>query len=144
MAIYASKQDLLERDESALWNLAINRSDDTLNETAIDDALAQADDEINSYLSRRFQMPLAQVPSLLNKLAITITFYWLADRDNQATDLMTDRYDRALKTLKEIAAGQRELGLATADAAAEGTVGKVELIQDGERLFTRSKLGGVL
>lgn len=144
MATYATKQDLLDRDSSMVWNLAIDRNTDDLNDTAIDEALEQADDEINSYLARRYVLPLEIVPSLLGKLAITIAFYWLADRDQQATNMMTERYKSALETLKEISNGRRELGLPTLQTPTEGAVGKVELIQDNERLFTRKSLGGIL
>ena len=144
MATYATKQDLLDRDESMVWNLAIDRSTEVLNDTAIDEALSQADDEINSYLARRYVLPLPEVPSLLRKQAVTIAFYWLADRDQQATNLMMERYEKALTSLKEIAKGSRELGLPTLSAPTEGAAGKVELVQANEREFTRKGLGGIL
>lgn len=144
MAIYATKQDLEDRDGSMLYNFALDRSTDTLNDVWIDEALATADDEINGYLSRRFVLPLPTVPDLLKRNAIVIAFYWLADRDNQATDLLRERYDRAIAKIKEIAAGKIDLGLPTPDMPPEGSVGKVELLQENERLFTRNSLKGVL
>lgn len=144
MAIYATKQGLEDRDSSMLYNFALDRSTDTLNDVWIDEALATADDEINGYLSRRFVLPLPTVPDLLKRNAIVIAFYWLADRDNQATDLLRERYDRAITKIKEIAAGKLDLGLPTPDMPPEGNVGKVELVQENERLFTRNSLKGVL
>lgn len=144
MAIYASKQDLIDRDEGMLWNFALDRETNTLNDTWINQALEQADDEINSFLGRRYILPLATVPGMLNKIAITIAFYWLADRDQQATNLLEDRYKMQLDTLREIGSGKRDLGLPTLDAQEESSVGKVELVQDNERLFTRKSLGGIL
>lgn len=144
MAIYASKQDLIDRDEGMLWNFALDRETDTLNDTWINQALEQADDEINSFLGRRYILPLATVPGMLNKIAITIAFYWLADRDQQATNLLEERYKMQLDTLREIGNGKRDLGLPTLDAQEESSVGKVELVQDNERLFTRKSLGGIL
>ncbi|MGU5699485.1 gp436 family protein [Aeromonas allosaccharophila] len=144
MAIYATKQDLEDRDGSMLYNFALDRSTDTLNDVWIDEALATADDEINGYLSRRFVLPLPSVPDLLKRQAIVIAFYWLGDRDNQVTDLLQDRYDRAIAKIKEIAAGKVDLGLPTPDMPPEGNVGKVDLVQENERLFTRNSLKGVL
>ncbi|HGK7313604.1 gp436 family protein [Aeromonas hydrophila] len=144
MAIYATKQDLEDRDGSMLYNLALDRSTDTLNDTWIDEALATADDEINGYLSRRYVLPLPSVPDLLKRQAIVIAFYWLGDRDNQVTDLLQKRYDSAIAKVKEIAAGKLALGLPTPDQPPEGAVGKVELVQQNERLFTRNSLKGVL
>ncbi|WP_265432823.1 MULTISPECIES: gp436 family protein [Aeromonas] len=144
MAIYATKQDLEDRDGSMLYNFALDRSTDTLNDVWIDEALATADDEINGYLSRRFVLPLPSVPDLLKRQAIVIGFYWLGDRDNQVTKLLQERYDRAIAKVKEIAAGKVDLGLPTPDMPPEGAVGKVELVQQNERLFTRDSLKGVL
>jgi len=143
MAVYATKQDLIDRDETMVWNFAIDRSTGELNDTYINQALEQADDEINSFLTR-YVLPLATVPGMLNKLAITITFYWLADRDQQATNLLDERYKMALTTLREIGAGKRDLGLPVTDKPTETSLGKVEIVQDNERLFTRKSLGGVL
>lgn len=144
MAIYATKQDLEDRDGSMLYNFALDRSTDTLNDVWIDEALATADGEINGYLSRRFVLPLPSVPDLLKRQAIVIGFYWLGDRDNQVTKLLQERYDRAIAKVKEIAAGKVDLGLPTPDMPPEGAVGKVELVQQNERLFTRDSLKGVL
>ncbi|MBU1392398.1 gp436 family protein [Shewanella baltica] len=143
MAVYATKQDLIDRDESMLWNFAIDRTTGELSDTFINQALEQADDEINSFLTR-YALPLAVVPSMLNKLAITITFYWLADRDHQATDLLEKRYDKAITTLNAIGMGKRDLGLPKADKPTETSLGKVELVQSNERIFTRDSLRGVL
>ncbi|WP_240222862.1 gp436 family protein [Rheinheimera hassiensis] len=143
MAIYATKQDLIDRDNSMLWNVAIDRESGELNDTYINNALEQADDEINSFMTR-YVLPLPTVPGMLNKLAVTIAFYWLADRDQQATNLLEERYKMALTTLREIGTGKRDLGLPVADKPAESSLGKVELVQDNERLFTRNSLRGVL
>ena len=144
MPIYATKQDLIDRDNQMLWNVAIDRDTDQLNDTAIEQALEQADEEIDSFIGRRYVLPLPTVPGMLNKVAMTIAFYWLSDRDQQATDLVEKRYEMALTTLREIANGKRELGLLTVDTPEEGSVGKVELVQTNERLFTRDTLRGVL
>jgi len=101
MATYATKQDLLDRDEQMLWNFAVDRTTNELNDTWINQALDQADEEIDSFLGRRYVLPLPTVPGMLNKIAITIAFYWLADRDQQATNLLEERYKMQLETLRE-------------------------------------------
>ncbi|MDA1379744.1 DUF1320 domain-containing protein [Plesiomonas shigelloides subsp. oncorhynchi] len=120
MATYATKQDLLDRDEGMLWNLAVDRSTNELNETWIDEALRTADDEINGRLGRRYVLPLPQVPDMLKRIAIVISLYWLADRDQQATNLMDERYKRAIEQLKDIASGKLELGLPTPKSRLRG------------------------
>ncbi|MFW1174952.1 gp436 family protein, partial [Vibrio parahaemolyticus] len=132
------------RDSQMLWNFAVDRDTNTLNDTWINQALDQADEEIDSFLGRRYVLPLPTVPGILNKIAIIIAFYWLADRDQQATNLLEERYKMQLETLREISNGKRELGLPTIEAPQESSVGKVELVQDNERQFTRKSLKGVL
>ncbi|EIJ6701612.1 DUF1320 domain-containing protein [Serratia marcescens] len=145
MMHYATRDDLLIADGSYLWNVAINRETDQLDEEAISQALDDTDEEINSLLSRRYKLPLeTAVPRILNRVAISIAFYWLADRDNQATELVRKRYEDAIKTLKEIANGQRDLGLPTIEQPAEGDSGKVIMVGENPRLFTRKSLNGVL
>lgn len=144
MAIYVSKQDLIDRDESMLYNVALDPATGELNDTWIDEALTTADTEINGRLARRFTLPLPTVPDMLKRIGVVIAFYWLADRDNQATNLLEERYKKAISDLKEIASGAMDLGLPTTEVVPEGSQGKVELVQENERLFTRNSLKGVL
>lgn len=142
---YATRNDLLVADGSYVWNVAINRETNQLDEAAITQALEDTDEEINSLLSRRYKLPLeTAVPRILIRVAVSIAFYWLADRDNQATELVRKRYEDAIKTLKEIASGQRDLGLPTLEQPTEGNSGKVIMTGENKRLFTRNSLKGVL
>lgn len=81
---------------------------------------------------------------MLNRQAISIAFYWLADRDNQATELVRKRYEDAIKVIKEIANGTRDLGLPTLEQPTETTSGKVIMTGENPRIFTRNSLKGVL
>nr|WP_211185864.1 DUF1320 domain-containing protein [Brenneria salicis]NMN90533.1 phage gp36-like protein [Brenneria salicis ATCC 15712 = DSM 30166]RBP64863.1 phage gp36-like protein [Brenneria salicis ATCC 15712 = DSM 30166]RLM31582.1 hypothetical protein BHG07_04810 [Brenneria salicis ATCC 15712 = DSM 30166] len=142
---YATREDLLVADGSYVWNVAINRETNELDEAAIAQALEDTDEEINSLLSRRYKLPLeTTVPRILNRVAVSIAFYWLADRDNVATELVRKRYEDAIKTLKEIASGQRDIGLPTLEQPTEGESGKVFMTGENPRLFTRNNLKGVL
>ncbi|PMN91372.1 gp436 family protein [Enterovibrio norvegicus] len=141
--VYATAQDLLERDPSFVWTVAAQKDNpDALDEVAMAAALRDATEEINSFLSR-FTLPLATTPNTLNRLAISLAFYWLADRDSSVTDLVQKRYDDAISTLKDIQAGRRDLGLPKADKPAETQSGKAEVIA-ASRLAMRKDLGGVL
>lgn len=142
---YATREDLMVADGDYVWNNAIKKGTDQLDEAAISQALEDTDEEINSLLSRRYKLPLeTAVPRILIRVAVSIAFYWLADRDNQATELVRKRYEDAIKTLKEIASGQRDLGLPTLEQPTEGNSGKVIMTGENTRLFTRNSLKGVL
>ncbi|CAI0789727.1 gp436 family protein [Serratia ficaria] len=142
---YATREDLLTADASFVWNVAMDPETQQLDEARIVQALDDTDEEINSWLSRRYKLPLeTAVPRLLQRVAVSIAFYWLADSDNQVTELVQKRYDEAVNTLKGVANGQRDLGLPTADQPTEGTGGKVIMVGENPRLMTRNSLKGVL
>ncbi len=143
VTVYVTKQDLLDRDESLVWTLATD-TDNTLllDETAITSACDDAKTEIDSFLTC-FQLPLEQLPSMINRLAISIAFYWLADRDNGVSDLQQKRYDASLVTLREIQSGKRNLGLPAADKPIETSSGKVTVIAS-TRVAMRNSIRRVL
>lgn len=146
MGIYVTRDELLAADGSLVWNMAIDKSTDQLDETKIGSAIDDADAEINSFLSKRYQLPLniTTVPRPLHRVAVSIAIYWLSERDNQITDLIQKRYEAAIQTLKEMANGTRDLGLPTDDPAPETDNGRMIVVSDNKRLFTRNNLKGVL
>ena len=146
MGIYVTRDDLLAVDGSLVWNMAIDKASGQLDKVKIETAIADADAEINSFLARRFHLPLKikGIPRPLHRVAVSISLYWLSERDNQITDLIQRRYDDALKMLKEIASGARDLGLPKASRPQEADNGKIITVQDNARLFTRNTLRGVL
>ncbi|MDA0148851.1 gp436 family protein [Vibrio sp. LaRot3] len=126
---YATIEDLLARDESLVWTLATSIDDSNqLDVDAVETAIHDATDEINSFL-KRYALPLDSVPSLIKRQAISMAFYWLADRDNAVSELLQKRYDAALQTLREVSSGKRDLGLPEAQKPTETTSGKVEVIE---------------
>ncbi|WP_250696815.1 gp436 family protein [Escherichia coli] len=87
--------------------MAINRETNELDEGKIRQAISDAEAEIDSFLSRRYQLPLGvtEIPRPLQRVAVSLAFYWLSERDNQITELIQKRYDDAIKTLREMANG---------------------------------------
>ncbi|HGY4723289.1 TPA: gp436 family protein [Citrobacter amalonaticus] len=146
MGIYVTREDLLANDASLVWNMAVDKATQQLDDVKIDAAIQDTDAEINSILSRRYQMPLAlpDIPRPLRRAAISIAIYWLSERDNQITELIQKRYDDAVRTLKEMASGARDLGLPQDAQPAETGSGSVLTVGENPRLFTRNNLKGVL
>lgn len=146
MGTYVTRDDLLAVDGELVWNMAIDKSTNQLDDAKIETAIEDADAEINSFLARRFQLPLAivTIPRPLHRVAVSIAIYWLSERGSQITDLIQKRYDDAIRTLKEIANGTRDLGLPTAIPVPETDNGKIIVVSDNQRQFTRNNLKGVL
>ncbi|WP_370426973.1 phage protein Gp36 family protein, partial [Escherichia coli] len=54
---YITQEDLLRADGNLVWNMAINRETNELDEDKIRQAISDAEAEIDSFLSRRYQLP---------------------------------------------------------------------------------------
>lgn len=143
-AAYATKDDLLKRDEAYLRTCAYKALSDEWDDEGIEQALIDATDEVNTYLAVRYTLPLKSVPNVITHLTIPVAFYWLGDSNSQVTDIIEKRYNNALGRLKDLASGKADLGLSDDDDAVEETAGGDVTWFSEERRLTRSKLGNCL
>jgi phage gp36-like protein len=58
MGIYVTRDDLLATDAERVWNMAINKATGQLDEEKIQRAIDDTDAEINSFLAKRYHLPL--------------------------------------------------------------------------------------
>jgi len=108
-------------------------------ETIVDQAIADADAEINGYCQKVYTVPLSPVPPLVLKYSVDIAIYNLYSRraDFDVPKSRSDRYNRAIAYLKLIVEGKVALGSAT--PVETSSVNEVSITSNtGE--FTRSKL----
>jgi phage gp36-like protein len=113
---YATQQQFIDAFGSELTIELTNLEDataTTVNATVFDRVAADSDELINSYLSGRYALPLAQTPGLLRTLALDIYRYKLGH--NAQEEDVRQRYEDALKVLQQIAQGLLNLGLPLAD-----------------------------
>lgn len=136
---YAARQDMINRfGERDLIQLTDRRDPPAgvIDDTVLNQAIADAEAEVNAYLSGRYSMPLTSIPPVLVRLTCDIARYQLFGAD--LTDEVRKRYDAAVAFLKSVAKGEATLGL---DAAEEETVP-----EDGpdyqaeDRVFNRTNL----
>mgnify|MGYP001018410175 CR=1 len=139
---YASQQNLIDRfGEDELIQLTDRASLDAIDATVVARALADADAEINGYLSTRYTLPLSPVPAVLEKLACDIARYQLFE--NAVTEIVTERYENAIRFLKDVAAGKVTLGVdGNGDTAA--TISNSVQISSTTPVFRRSESDGFL
>ena len=87
----------------------------------IDAAIADADAEIDGYLAKRYAVPLAPAPRVINKFSKDIAVYNLFSRIgiDEGTDQKTylNRYNAAIKFLTLVAEGTVSIGTETEDPA---------------------------
>lgn len=137
MMAYATPQDLETRfGADELLKLADRDGDGLADAGVIERALADAEAEINGYLTARYRLPLATVPLLLTRLACDLARYALAE--DHTPEPVAKRAEEARQLLKRLADGTVNLGL---DAAAQPTppAGGVA-VTTGGRVFTRETL----
>ena len=136
---YATKQDMIDRfGETELVQITNpeDRSAETINDARLNQALADADAEIDGYLIGRYTLPLASTPVVLKRSACDIARYYLYD--DRATEQVTKRYDGVVTFLKSVAKGDIALSLIEAQEDTPAAAG-VEIAAD-PRVFTRDSL----
>jgi len=107
-------------------------------------AIEDADAEINGYLARRYSVPLARVPAVINKFSKDIAVYNLISRMGIEHDTrektFKDRYDAAITYLTNVAKGIIEIGLIDSNSAKVSATGFT--LKSNGRLFNRNKMRG--
>ena len=108
----------------------------------IDEAIADADGEIDGYLAKRYAVPLAPVPKVINKFSKDIALYNLMsraglDEAGREGNYLT-RYNAAIKFLTLVAEGKVSLASDPQAAAAAGFS-----MHSNQRIFSRDTLKGM-
>lgn len=139
---YASQQNLIDRfGEDELIQLTDRDNLGAIDAAVVARALADADAEINGYLSTRYTLPLSPVPAVLEKLACDIARYQLFE--NAVTEIVKQRYENAIRFLKDVVAGKVTLGVdGNGDTAA--TISNSVQISSTTPVFRRSESDGFL
>lgn len=102
----------------------------------IDEAIADAGQQIDGYLGKRYPLPIVPAPTLLKRLAASIARFLL--HDDAATDEIRKRYEDSVRTLQAIAKGEMSLGLD--DPSPARGAGAVGTKTRRDRVFSRDSL----
>ncbi len=128
-------------DESDAEAMAKKEADFT---ALTESAIADADAEINGYLSKRYNPPFGEPPAVLKKFSKDIAAYNLVsrkgiDEDDPEKTYLT-RYNSAIRFLTMVAEGKIDIGAQQEDpgkTAAEGFN-----FRSSRRLFSRESMRG--
>lgn len=142
---YITQQNLIDRFGAAEIIQLTDRPDraDPQNAGSIDvsvlnQAIADADAEINSYLTA-YPLPLAVVPANLLRIACDVTRYYLYE--DQMIEQVQKRYENALAWLKLVAAGKVALPPDALGNVPTPATDDVDYVA-AESVFTGSSLSG--
>lgn len=129
---YATRADLEERYGAE----EVAQRESMLAAGAVDQALSDADAEIDSYLAGRYAVPLSPVPDQAVRIACALARYWLLG--DSAAEPARKAFEDARAWLRDVRAGRAELGGA-APLAGSAPAATVDVVTR-ERVFN----GGLL
>ena len=110
----------------------------------VEQAIADADAEIDGYLAKRYKVPFEKTPQVINKFAKDIALYNMVSRkgvdENDREKTYLTRYNAAIAFLTKVAEGILSIGVSennTEDAARIGFS-----MSNSPRLFSRGNMKG--
>lgn len=137
---YSTQTDLEEQiGPDELIQLTDDTGSGTVDTSVVDRAIADADAEIDSYCGSRYIMPFSPVPAMIRKLSVDLAIYNLSSRRAilKITDERQNRYDNAVRFLRDVSAGRVSLG---ADTPAEPSDGLPQSTHaNDDRIFSMGK-----
>ncbi|MEX0732846.1 MAG: DUF1320 domain-containing protein [Aquisalimonadaceae bacterium] len=134
---YATQQNIIDRYGQDVLLLAADRDGDgQVDSEAVDQALADADAEIDTYLAAKYALPLAVVPDVLVRLAVDIALFRVEATADVISEERRQRYKDAVALLARMARGEVSLGLPDPPVSANGAVH----ISSEKRRFNRRSM----
>lgn len=133
--MYGTKPDMIARyGEEELIQLTDRVAAGVIDDTVLDQARADAAAEIDGYLAGRYQLPLAEVPPSLVRVACEIARYHLYD--DAVTDNVKDRYDNAVRFLRALAKGDVTMVQSTGVSSETSESAGLAEFDDGRSVFS--------
>ncbi len=127
--------------EITIIQLTDDENTGAANQSRVDEAIAQADAEIDSYCGGRYAVPFTTVPDIAKKISVDIAIYNLYSRRVESLpETRADRYKNAIRQLEGIAKGLVSIG-EQPEPPAPDTGGTQINVTSNDRVFTRETLG---
>ncbi len=135
---YSIQADILEQ---LTYEELVDLTDDTeqgvVDAAVVSRAVSDADEEINIYCGKIYDVPFSSVPAIIRKISVDIAIYNLYSRRGIVADVRLERYQSAVRTLEDIAHAEITLGAPLAPAHNSKQAASVSY---PERLFSRDNL----
>jgi len=133
---YCTQADMEKRfGAREILELTDRDADDVADAGVLDGAIADASATIDTYIARRYDLPLAEIPAALVKTACDIARYNL--HGDLPTDTVVENFKYAMTFLRDVAAGKAGLDI----AGTEPTAANNRIIATGPgRTFSKDTL----
>lgn len=116
----------------------------------IDEAIADANGEIDGYLAKRYPVPLQKPPKIINKCCKDIAVYNLFARigiqEGSEEQIVLKRYEQAIKFLAMVSEGKAALDMGSGGGSSGSTGGNgpgTFAMTSSPRLFSRESMRGM-
>ena len=135
---YCALADIKDKiPEARLVQLTDDAGAGEIDEDIIDEAIADADAEIDSYCGTRYDVPFASAPAIIRKMSVDIAIYNIFARRQGAPEDRKERYDNAIRFLRDVSKGIISLGAGAPSPSSDG--GPEATTVKSDRVFTRGK-----
>jgi len=125
-------------DESELLQLTDDNDTGVEDSDRVNEALADAEAEVDGYVQKRYTLPLASVPPLLIRIAPDIFKWHLYGRRGVKDEAVDLRYEKAVKLLEKIASGSVSLGIENPPPQNPAA----QIVESTGKTFSRTSLKG--
>ena len=116
-----------------------NDVDDTVDVNVINEKIAAADSEIDSYLRKHYSVPLATAPDIIRDASVVISLFKTYSRRPNIgmPDTVKDNYEKVIAWLKLVAKKEVMLPI---EPQPTSTTSEPIIVKTPERQFTRDSL----
>lgn len=137
---YSALSDIVKLiPESVIIQLTDDEGTGSVNQSRVDEAIRQADAEIDTYCGGRYDVPFVTVPDIVKKISVDIAIYNLYSRRvEEIPETRSERYKNAIRQLGEIASGKITIGEPESSIPESGGV-KTNTTMD-DRVFTKDNM----
>ncbi|CAA0097624.1 Uncharacterised protein [BD1-7 clade bacterium] len=137
--MYATQAAIESRyGKDELLIIADDDLNDEIDTAKVNRALQDADDEIDSYIGKRYPLPLATVPGILTRVAVDIAIYRLSMGTHQSEE-KRQRYEDAISLLAKLARGDIALSIDSHNDNQDTSPTGMEVeVDSNPRLFNRN------
>jgi len=141
---YCTLADILGRiDEATVIQLTDDEGTGAVHAGRVDEAIADADQEIDGYAGTRYAVPMSPVPAILKKLSVDIAIHNLfGRRSRKEPEERAERYKVAVELLRQIARGAFSLGPSDPDGNPPASDAPEMSADNPQRTFTRGSMEG--
>lgn len=139
---YSVKADIQKQISDVELAQISSDSGSVIDDNVINKAIVDADSIIDSYIAKKYTVPLVTVPARINQLSVTIALYLLFSRrsSRQGMDATIEKnYDDAIRFLELAAKGTVTIGIDPPPASSSDQSAEFKA---NDRRFTEESMKG--